>query len=159
MSRFRSALIGIGYLVASAPLVACTRASESSAPPPAGSAGSTIDDDVKGIAKATEKAAKDVGHATSDLAEKAGKGLEDATSKAGVSGQDAWITTRVKSELASQGFDPLHVHVDTDNRVVTLSGTVESGTKAQGAVSVAKAITGVVTVKNHLFVKAIGREP
>jgi osmotically-inducible protein OsmY len=105
------------------------------------------------VAKATEKAAKDVGHATSDLAEKAGKGLEDATNKAGVTGQDAWITTKVKSELASKGFDPLHVHVDTDAKAVTLSGTVESGARAEEAVGLAKAITGVVAVKNHLFVK------
>lgn len=143
-------------LVASGPLTACTRAPDRSAPPPAGSPERTIDDDVKGVAKATEKTAKDVGHATSDLAEKAGKGLEDATSRAGVSGQDAWITTKVKSELASKGFDPLRVHVDTDSKTVTLSGTVESGTKAQEAVSLARAITGVVAVKNHLFVQSVG---
>jgi osmotically-inducible protein OsmY len=144
----------MAYLLASASLVACTRAPESSAPPPpSGSAGSPVEDDVKGVAKATEKAAKDVGHATADLADKAGKGLQDATNKAGVSGQDAWLTTKVKSQLASEGFDPLRVHVDTDGKVVTLSGTVESTTKAQKAVSVAKAIEGVVAVKNHLFVK------
>ena len=156
MTRLRSALVGLAWLVAAAPLAGCTRASETSPSPPSGRPGSTIDDDVKGVAKATEKAAKDVGHATSDLAEKAGKGLEDATNKAGETGQDAWITTKVKSELARLGFDPLHVHVDTDRRVVTLSGTVEAGAKAQEAESAAKAVTGVVAVKNHLFVKPAG---
>jgi osmotically-inducible protein OsmY len=138
-------------VMTSASLVACTRASESAGPRPAGS---PVDDDVQGVAKATEKTAKDIGHAAADLGDKTQKGLEDVTSKAGVSGQDAWITTKVKSELASEGFDPLRVHVDTDTKTVTLSGTVDSAANAQKAVHVAEAVTGVVAVKNHLFVKA-----
>ena len=104
------------------------------------------------MAKATEKAAKDLGHATVDLADKAGKGLEDVTNNAGTDGQDAWITTKVKSELTGDAFDPLHVHVDTAGKVVTLSGTVESAAKARRAVSLAKAVSGVAGVKDHLFV-------
>jgi hyperosmotically inducible periplasmic protein len=144
-------------VLASAPLVACTRPSERTSPPPGGNGTSTIHDDVKGVAKATEKVAKDVGHATSDLAEQAGKDLDEARNKAGVSGQDAWITTKVKSELVKEGFDPLHVHVDTDSKVVTLSGTVESSAKAEGAVNAARVVTGVVDVKNHLFVAPSAR--
>jgi hyperosmotically inducible protein len=140
-------------LLASALLVACTRPSDSPAPSPADGAGRRVGDDVKGVARATEKAAKDVGHATAELAEKAGKSLEGATNKAGAGGQDAWITTKVKSQLASEGFDPLHVHVDTNDKVVTLSGQVDSATKAQQAASVARAIQGVAAVSNHLFVK------
>jgi hyperosmotically inducible protein len=143
----------MAYLLAAALLGACTRASESPAPSPADSAGRRVDDDVKGVARATEKAAKDVGHATAELAEKAGRDLGDATNKAGAGGQDAWITTKVKSQLAREGFDPLHVHVDTDDKVVTLSGQVDSATKAQQAVSVARTVQGVAAVKNHLFVK------
>jgi hypothetical protein len=152
MSRCRDALTGMVCLMAAASLVACTRASEG-APRATGIAGGAVDDDVKGVAKATEKAAKDIGNATVDLGQKAGKSLEEVTNKAGVSGQDAWITTKVKSELVSEGFDPVGVHVDTDGKVVTLSGTVESATKARRAVSVAKAVTGVVAVTDHLFVK------
>jgi osmotically-inducible protein OsmY len=137
-------------LMMSASLVACTRASESSAPRPPGS---PVDDDVKGVAKATEQTAKDIGHATAAFGDKAQKGLEDVTTKAGVSGQDTWITTKVKSELVSEGFDPLRVHVDTDGKTVTLSGTVDSTANAQKAVHVAEAVTAVVAVKNHLFVR------
>ncbi|HEX3693923.1 MAG TPA: BON domain-containing protein [Polyangia bacterium] len=108
------------------------------------------------MAKATEKAAKDIGHATVGLGEKAGKSLDDATDKAGASGQDTWITTKVKSELTKEGFDPVHVHVDTDSKAVTLSGTVGSATEAQRAANVAKAVSGVVAVRNHLFVKPAG---
>jgi hypothetical protein len=126
-------------LAALASVVGCTRANETSTPKPGGSAGSPVRDDLKDVGKATEKAAKDIGHA------------------AGVGGEDAWITTKVKSELTSDGFDPLHVHVDTDGKVVTLSGTVESASEAHRAVRVAKAVSGVVDVKDHLFVKPADR--
>jgi len=134
-------------------LVGCRRAPEGSAQEPAGRAGSPVSGDLKDVAKATEKTAKDIGHASVDLADKAGKGLKDATNKASVNSQDAWITTKVKGELTSAGFDPVHVHVDTGDKVVTLSGTVKSSTEAQKAVSLAKAVAGVGGVKDHLFVK------
>jgi hyperosmotically inducible protein len=116
-----------------------------------------VGEDVKGVAKATEKAAKDIGHATVDLGDKARKSLNDITNKAGGGGQDAWITTMVKSELTRVGLDPLHVHVDTDGKVVTLSGTVESAAEARKAVSAARTVKGVLGVQNHLFVKPAQR--
>src|SRR5262245_4770983 len=124
MSRCRRILIATVWLLTSTSLVACRRAGESD------------------TAKETEKAAKDFGHATVDLADKAGKSLEDATHQAGAAGQEAWITAKVKTELTRAGFDVLHLHVDTEGKVVTLSGTIESKTAAQKAVSVAKAVEG-----------------
>jgi hyperosmotically inducible protein len=140
-------------LIALASVVACTRAPENSSTGAAEKAGSAVDDGVKGMAKASEKAAKDIGQATVDLGDKARQGLENATDKAGAGSQDAWLTTKVKSELTRVGLDPLHVHVDTDGKVVTLSGTVESAADVGKAVSAAKAVIGVLGVKNHLFVK------
>ena len=75
----------------------------------AGTTGSVVRDDVKGVAKTTEKATKDIGHAAVDLADKAGNGLQDAANKASAGGQDTWITTKVESALTSDSFDPLHV--------------------------------------------------
>jgi hypothetical protein len=134
MSALRKGLIAAACIVPLAAL-ACRRAP----------------DDRDDVAKATGKA-KDIGHATIELADKAGQRLEDATSKAAVGGEDAWITTKVKTALTSEGFDVLHVHVDTDGKVVTLSGTVESAAKREKAVQLAKGVTGVVGVKDHLFV-------
>ena len=114
-------------------------------------------EDVKGVAKAAEKAAKDIGHATVDLGDRAGKSLEDVTNKAGEGGQDAWITTKVKSELTRVGLDPLHLHVDTDGKIVTLSGRVDSAADVRKAVSVAGAVKGVLGVRDHLFVKPTHR--
>ena len=133
MSGFRRTLIGAMCLLASTSLVACKRASGDTAP---------VGDDVKGVGKATEKTAKDIGH-----------NLEDATNKAGADAQDGWITAKVKTELTGAGLDPLHLHVDTEGKVVTLSGTVDSAADAHKAVSAAKAVTGVRGVQNHMFVK------
>jgi hyperosmotically inducible protein len=152
MKRFWGIRVGAACLIASASLGACTRAPESTPSGSQGSAGSTVRDDVQGVAKASEKAAKDLGQATVDLGDKARKSLEDATNKAGSGGQEAWITTKVKSELTRVGLDPLHVHVDTNGKVVTLSGSVESAADARKAVSAAKAVNGVLDVQDHLFV-------
>src|SRR5882757_8418205 len=100
MRRLHNALLGTAFLIASASL-GCTRHSEG--PAPEGRPESTVGDDVKGVGKATEKAAKDLGHATVDLADKAGQGLQEVTNNAGADSQDAWITTKVKSELTSEG--------------------------------------------------------
>jgi hyperosmotically inducible protein len=156
MSRFRRVRVGAACLIASASL-ACTRVPEGTSSGSAGRTGSTVGEDVQGMAKASEKAAKDIGHATVDLGDQARKSLEDATNKAGGEGQDAWITTKVKSELTGVGLDPLHVHVDTDGKVVTLSGTVESAADLRKAVSAAKAVKGVLGVQDRLFVKPAER--
>src|SRR5215471_21429865 len=153
MSRLRGTLIGAACLIAWASLASCTRSAETSSSGSSGRAGSPLGEDMKGVAKATEKAAKDIGRATVDLADRAGKRIEEVTNETGVSGDDAWITTKVKSELTTQGFDPLHVHVDTAGKVVTLSGTVETAADVRRAVSLAKAVKGVAGVKDHLFVK------
>lgn len=146
---YRCLIGGTGLLLAAS--VGCKRAPEA---PSAGSTGSAVRDDVKDVAKTTEKTAKDIGHAAAELADKAGNGLEDATNKAGAGSQDAWITTKVKSALTSEGLDPLHVHVDTDAKVVTLSGSVDSAAKRETALRVARSVTGVAAVKDHLFIKS-----
>jgi hyperosmotically inducible protein len=157
--RLRSALVGAAGLIASASVVACNRAPEGSPPGSAGSAGTAVREDVKDVAKAAEKTAKEIGHATVDLGDRAGKSLEDVTNKAGEDGQDAWITTKAKSELTRLGLDPLRVHVDTDGKVVTLSGTVDSAAEERKAVSAAKAVKGVLGVQDHLFVKPTQHRP
>jgi hyperosmotically inducible protein len=157
MTRFRQTLIGAACLMASASLASCTRSAEVPPPGSKGNAGSTVGEDMKGLARETEKTAKDIGHATGDLADRTGKRIEKVTNEAGVSADDGWITTKVKGELTAQGFDPLHVHVDTAGKVVTLSGTVETAADTRRAVDLAKAVKGVVGVENHLFVKPNGR--
>ncbi len=153
MNRFRKIVVGAACLMASASLVSCKRSAETPSPESSGRAGSPVGEDVKGVAREADKTAKDIGRATADLADRAGKRIEQVTNEAGVSGDDAWITTKVKSALTAEGLDPLHVHVDTAGKVVTLSGTVETAADERKAVSLAKDVKGVAGVQDHLFVK------
>ncbi|QBB70059.1 BON domain-containing protein [Pseudolysobacter antarcticus] len=60
---------------------------------------------------------------------------------------DTWITTKVKSELATtDGISSMDIAVTTKNGLVTLSGQVNSKAQVQKAVAVAKAVKGVQKV-------------
>lgn len=135
--------------------IGCQRGPESSrSSEPKDRPSGAVRDDLKGVAKETQKTAQDVGRATADLAEKAGQHLEQLGNEAGAKSQDAWITTKVKTALTSQGLDPLHLHVDTNAKVVTLSGTVPTAAEKDRALSAARTVTDVADVKDHLFVKS-----
>lgn len=158
MRVLRSRLFGAACLVTLLASVGCKRgATEGTLSGSGGAVGTAVADDLKGVARQTEKAAKDIGHATVDLADKASQHLEHLTTHAGADSADAWITTKVKSALTSQGLDPLHVHVDTNEKVVTLSGSVPSAADRDKAVSAARTVTEVAGVTDHLFVKPDGR--
>jgi hyperosmotically inducible protein len=72
---------------------------------------------------------------------------DDSTMSADKSQQpvtDTWITTKVKSELATtEGIKSGDISVTTKNGIVVLSGVVNSKAQAQKAVAVAKAVKGV----------------
>jgi hyperosmotically inducible periplasmic protein len=134
--------------------IGCSRSREAS--PQAGAAGHSggaVHEDVRQLARATGKTAEDLGHATVQAANKAGQQVGDAAKKAGAGSEDAWLTTKVKAELARERFDPLRVHVDTEGKVVTLSGTVESAARRERAVGLAAHVEGVARVSDHLFVQ------
>jgi hypothetical protein len=151
MTRFRTTLLA-GVCLAAFALVGCEQASERSRPEPTRREDSPVQADGRSIARDTQKTAKDIGTATNELAGRAGRGFDNATSEVAADSQDAWITTKVKSTLTSSGYDPLHMHVDTNEKIVTLSGSVDSPAKERSAVTLAKAVSGVVGVKDHLFV-------
>lgn len=76
----------------------------------------------------------------------------DSDSSATTFVKDSAITTQIKADLAEKKLSSLvHVSVDTDNHgMVTLSGTVPSQEAANRAVSIARGVKGVTSVKNHL---------
>ena len=152
-SIHRMAALALTCLVLLA-LIGCSRSRESS--PQAGAAGQSggvVGDDVRQLARATGKTAEDIGHPTKEAAKGAGQQVGDAAKKAGAGGEDAWLTTKVKAELARESFDPLKLHVDTEGKVVTLSGTVESAACREKAVGIAAHVEGVARVSDHLFVQ------
>jgi hyperosmotically inducible protein len=60
---------------------------------------------------------------------------------------DAWITTKVKSELAAaKGVKASDIDVDTSDSMVKLSGMVSSSREKTRAVNLAKAVKGVKSV-------------
>ncbi|MEW9570422.1 BON domain-containing protein [Rhodanobacter sp. Si-c] len=57
---------------------------------------------------------------------------------------DAWITTKVKSELGTtKGVKSMDVTVKTVNGVVTLTGVLATQTDVRKAVAAAKSVKGV----------------
>jgi hyperosmotically inducible protein len=60
---------------------------------------------------------------------------------------DAWITAKVKSELATaKNVKASDIDVDTSDSMVTLSGMVSTSSEKTRAVNLAKAVKGVKSV-------------
>ncbi|HET9819303.1 MAG TPA: BON domain-containing protein [Rhodanobacteraceae bacterium] len=71
----------------------------------------------------------------------------DQSSTAGEAVSDAWITTKVKSELATtKGVKSMDVSVETTDGVVTLIGVLSSGIAVEKAIAAAKSVKGVKDV-------------
>lgn len=69
---------------------------------------------------------------------------------------DASITTKVKTSLASDvGLTPANqIHVETSNRVVQLSGFVDTPAHKAQAESVARGVKGVDSVENNIIIQS-----
>lgn len=70
--------------------------------------------------------------------------------------KDSVITTKIKAELAEEKMSSLvKIKVDTDDKgVVHLSGTAPNKAAADKAVSIARGVKGVTSVKSTIKVKA-----
>jgi len=68
---------------------------------------------------------------------------------------DAGITTAVKSKFAADNdVKAYQIDVDTNNKVVTLSGTVDTATAKARAVEIARGTEGVANVVDNVTVNA-----
>ena len=75
----------------------------------------------------------------------------DAVGTAGEAVTDGWITTKVKGSFVGEdALDGSDIDVDTNDGVVTLSGTVASEAGRARAIAIAKKIDGVKSVKDEL---------
>lgn len=73
---------------------------------------------------------------------------------------DPGITTAVKTKLAEDDVVRAYqIDVDTDDRVVTLTGTVQTDVVREQAVELARGTDGVEGVIDHLFVDPTVRGP
>ncbi len=75
--------------------------------------------------------------------------------------KDSVITVKIKAELAEQKPSSLvHIRVDTDkNGMVVLSGTAATQEAADKAVSIARAVTGVTSVKSNIRIAGVASAP
>jgi hyperosmotically inducible protein len=81
------------------------------------------------------------------LAAQPGAAASDQSSSAGEAVSDAWITTKVKSELATtKGVKSMDVSVDTKDGVVTLTGVLATDVDVKKAIAATKCVKGVKEV-------------
>ncbi|OSL36506.1 osmotically-inducible protein Y [Escherichia albertii B156] len=87
-------------------------------------------------------------------AETAGQKVDSSMSKVGNFMDDSAITAKVKAALVDHdNIKSTDISVKTDQKVVTLSGFVESQAQAEEAVKAAKSVEGVVSVSDKLHVR------
>ncbi|HHX3709565.1 TPA: molecular chaperone OsmY [Citrobacter freundii] len=97
-------------------------------------------------------------NATTDKAqsgvESAGQKVDSSMNKVGNIMDDSTITAKVKAALVDHdSIKSTDISVKTDQKVVTLSGFVESQAQAEEAVKVAKGVEGVTSVSDKLHVR------
>jgi hyperosmotically inducible periplasmic protein len=105
--------------------------------------------------ESAKQTARDAKEKTEDTAHDAKVKAEHATEKTGEVVTDAAITSAVKTKfLAESGVPGTSINVDTNNHVVTLTGTVKSKAEAEKAMAIARDTKGVKRVVNHLKIAA-----
>jgi osmotically-inducible protein OsmY len=117
-----------------------------------GAAQSAGDEATGAVNKASDTAqtAADKAQGAADQAQGAADRAKSAAGHAGTATDDSSITDAVKTKLKSG--DMGDIKVDTDNGVVTLSGTVHQKSTRDHAVQMAKNAKGVKKVKDDIDV-------
>ena len=100
-------------------------------------------------ARETREAGRD---ATQETRE-AGREARSAARQAGNAISDSWLTMKIHSQFVPEdALDGSDIDVDTNNAVVTLTGTVPTASARTRAVAIAKATDGVQRVEDKLRV-------
>jgi osmotically-inducible protein OsmY len=90
---------------------------------------------------------------TDDMAREAREQAQTRGDKIGTSVEDAWIHTKIESKLVTNSETPARdIHIDVQNGVVTLRGTVGVASQKADAGRIAKDTDGVKRVNNLLHV-------
>jgi hyperosmotically inducible protein len=81
-------------------------------------------------------------------------GCANAGEKTGAYVDDAWITSKVKSQmLADKTVKGSNITVNTTKGVVTLSGAATSREESEKAAEIARGVQGVKEVENDIHVQ------
>jgi hyperosmotically inducible protein len=89
-----------------------------------------------------------------DMAREARERASTSGESIGDSLDDAWIHTKIRSQLLAEGVFPgSSLNVDVTNNVATLRGTVATAADKTKAGEIARTTEGVKSVRNQLVVK------
>ncbi|MEO3992262.1 molecular chaperone OsmY [Pseudocitrobacter cyperus] len=92
--------------------------------------------------------------AEGNTASEAGQKIDNSMNKVGNFMDDSTITAKVKAALVDHdAIKSTDISVKTDNKVVTLSGTVDNQSQSDQATSLAKGVEGVSSVDNKLTIR------
>ncbi len=112
-------------------------------------AGEKLDSAVAKVEQKSEEVSKDVQQGMATASAQTGAAVDKLQAGA----QDASITTQVNAELARDPeLSAMKIDVDTNAGKVVLKGTAPSDAARDRAVTLAKAVSGVVDVDNQLRV-------
>jgi len=104
-----------------------------------------------------ENAGKKIDQAVEDASTEMGKAtekMEAVSEKAEVKLDDAAITAKIKAAfIAESSISSLDINVETNNGVVTLSGSTDSLASSKKAEEIAGVISEVKQVNNQLLIK------
>ena len=108
----------------------------------------------KEAAREAKEESKEAARDAKDESKSASRKAGEAVGTAGEAVTDGWITTKVKGSFVGEdALDNSDIDVDTNDGVVTLSGTVASEAGRARALAIAKKIEGVKSVKDNLRVE------
>ena len=106
------------------------------------------------LASGSAMAANTTTDKAQNAADNAGQKIDSSMNKVGNFMDDSTITAKVKAALVDHdSIKSTDISVKTDQKVVTLSGFVESQAQAEEAVKVAKGVEGVTSVSDKLHVR------
>jgi osmotically-inducible protein OsmY len=107
----------------------------------------------KGV-NATKGAAQTTGEKTKEIAGATAKQTKEVAATTGEAINDSWITTKLKTKFFDETLlKESDIHVETNDRVVTLTGSVASNAAQARAAAIASGTEGVTRVVNQLVVK------
>ena len=120
-------------------------------------AGEKTADVTKNVAQKAGEETKEIAIKTADkttqIAGEVGQKTKEIVSTTGEVITDGWITTKVSAKFVDETLlKGSNVNVDTNNRVVTLKGTVGSDAAKARAAAIARGTEGVTRVVNQLVV-------
>ena len=105
-------------------------------------------------ANATKGAAQKTGEKTKEIAGATATKTKEVAATTGEVINDSWITTKLKTKFFDETLlKDSDIHVETNDRVVTLTGTVASSAAKARAAAIGSGTEGVTRVVNQLVVK------